>query len=191
MAKILTTNHPVMGDSLRLPTAPCRMDEVPAEDINSAIDLCGNDHGIASRQIEGIATNGLSWFVINLDSFGPAEEANIQLLKEEMGESPDFTLVMSDEAARRGARHGYAVLVNPIVAPHGQKFRAKEGCTSIIGPNGKPKLHKVKRRKSVSLTMRGVHLALNVILTGGIIVQTFQHEADHLRGRLIDGQPSR
>lgn len=198
MAKKIITTTSELEHRLRYGTTPCRLEDLPSFAINGAIRLLGADHGIASTQIDfgadeeiqGFPKQG-SWFILNLDSFGPKADANIKRLLEAVGDSPDFRIVKETfDGEVEG--YGYAVFANPIVKASGRKFTHKEGCTSILDENGRPRTFKVRRRKVVHLTMRGRKDLLEVSLLddGSNLTKCFQHEDNHLKGILIDGKPS-
>ena len=79
----------------------------------------------------------------------------------------------------------FGLFVNPVIVSHGkEEIEQPEGCLSILGPDGKP-IYKPKKRWAV-ITVRYWDKNKDLIeeTLKRFDARIFQHEMDHLNGRL-------
>lgn len=141
---------------LRQPARPLESEEIAAEGLASLI----HDMLETLQDASGL---GLA---------APQVHVGLQLVVVNIppgNENPEFA----------GMENG--VLVNPVVTPIGEeKFRLWEGCLSIPDLMGEVQRHAAVRVDYLDRTGR-----LCTVEAKGLAAAVFQHEIDHLDGRLF------
>lgn len=71
-------------------------------------------------------------------------------------------------------------LINPVLAPYGDKIRGEEGCLSV------PEIYdSVERFEHVDVTAQDIHGNTLEFTADGLLSVCIQHECDHLDGKLF------
>ncbi len=111
--------------------------------------------------------------------------AGAGLAANQVGESLRIAVVEVDEAT--AARYPYkpplplTVLVNPRLEPlGGELIELNEGCLSVPNLRGDVRRHRAVRARFLDRDGRSREL-----IAEGLVAGTFQHEVDHLDGRLF------
>ena len=85
-----------------------------------------------------------------------------------------------------GTKENAKVYINPEISPSGPLEENEEGCLSLPGIYAK-----IKRYKKCTVTATDIHGNRFTENAEGLLARAFQHEFDHLQGRLIKDRMGR
>lgn len=91
------------------------------------------------------------------------------------------TKVFGPESIHGSEKDPHYVFINPvIIKKSGKKTLMDEGCLSVRGKYGN-----IKRSKNATIEAYDEHGVFFRRGAGGLLAQAFQHECDHLEGKLF------
>ena len=107
------------------------------------------------------------------------DEPGIGLAAPQVGESVRL-VVVDTQWNEEGAERDALILVNPVLSEHEGKVLWKEGCLSV--PDLEAEVERAERVLLVATDLDGKELSIRA---EGLQAVCFQHELDHLDGKLF------
>jgi peptide deformylase len=107
------------------------------------------------------------------------DEPGIGLAAPQVGESVRL-VVVDTQWNEEGAERNALILVNPVLSEHEGKVLWKEGCLSV--PDLEAEVERAERVLLVATDLDGKELSVRA---EGLQAVCFQHEIDHLDGKLF------
>jgi peptide deformylase len=107
------------------------------------------------------------------------DEPGIGLAAPQVGEGVRL-IVVDTQWTEEGAERRPLILVNPLLSEHEGQIVWKEGCLSV--PDFEAEVERAERVLLVARDLEGAEIAIRA---EGLQAVCFQHEVDHLDGRLF------